>query len=196
MPGERLLALARARRSVRVYRSDPIDLKDLFYAIETALQAPSGANQQPWTYVIVVEPELKERIRKACENAEKKFYSKIRGGLKKWLREKGLSWSKPFLTQAPVLLAVFTELGKPYTVQSTWLAIGYLILALEERGLASLTYTPPNPDKIREMLGAPRNHVLQALIPVGYPADKKNKEPRKPLNQAVYLNKWGGTFNS
>ncbi len=90
-----------------------------------------------------------------------------------------LTWRKSFLTEVPYLIAVFSNLKKPYAIQSAWLSIGYLLLALEEKGLASLTYTPPNPKEVADMLGVPNNFALQTIIPVGLPEEDKRKEPRK-----------------
>lgn len=163
----------------------------MLYALEAAIQAPSGANQQPWRFIIVADPDVKAGVRRVCEEGEKRFYARVRGELRRWLGERGFTWRKPFLTEAPILVAVLAEAGKPYAVQSTWLAIGYMLLALEERGLGSLTYTPPNPGEVARILSAPRGYALQALIPVGHSRDPKPKEPRKPLEEVAYLNSWG-----
>ncbi len=186
-----MLKLATERKSIRAYSSEEIPLSKVLYAIRAALQAPSGANQQPWSFVVIQDPKIKEEIRKACESGERRFYQIVRGGLREWLESKGLNWEKPFLTEAPYLIAVFAQLGKPFSIQSTWLAIGYLLLALEEVGLASLTYTPPNPSEIARILRVPRNMVLQTVIPVGKAKERKRKEPRKDLKETTYLDMWG-----
>ncbi len=87
-------------------------------------------------------------------------------------------------------------MGKPYSVQSTWLSIGYLLLALEEEGLSSLTYTPPNPREIGKLLGAPEDASLQTIIPVGRERGKKVKEGRAPIGKKVHLNRWGNFLES
>uniref|UniRef100_A0A7C4BAI4 Nitroreductase family protein n=1 Tax=Thermofilum pendens TaxID=2269 RepID=A0A7C4BAI4_THEPE len=190
-----MLGLAERRRSVRAYAASPIKLEDVVYALKAAIQAPSGANQQPWRFVVITDPEVKAEVRRVCEEGEKKFYASVKGELREWLEERGFTWRKSFLTEAPVLVAVFAETGKPYAVQSVWLAIGYMLLALEERELGSLTYTPPNPGEVARVLGAPPGYTLQAVIPVGKSIDPKPKEPRMRLEQAAYLNKWGARFN-
>ncbi|RLE62377.1 MAG: nitroreductase family protein [Thermoprotei archaeon] len=189
-----VLKLALHRKSIRRYKSDKIDLSKILYAIKTALQAPSGANQQPWRFIIVEDPEVKAEIRKICEDLEKKFYSRVKKELKEWLLSRGFTWKKPFLTEAPYLIAVFAELGKPYAVQSTWLAIGYLLLALEEAGLASLTYTPPSSPELLEILRVPEGFQLQTIIPVGIAGEDKRKEPRKKLHEVTFYNRWGTTL--
>ncbi len=96
-----------------------------------------------------------------------------------------------FLTDAPVLVAVLAYKKAPYARKSTWLAIGYLLLALEEKGLALLTYTPSNPHAVARVLSIPKDYTLEAIIPIGKPAQFKEKEPRRTLQEKVYYNKWG-----
>ena len=186
-----VLELARRRRSVRRYLPREVDIEKVLYGVRAALEAPSGANQQPWRFVVVKDAEVKARLRRVCEEGERRFYEKVRGELREWLARRGFTWEKPFLTEAPYLVAVFAELGKPYAVQSVWLAVGYMLLALEEAGLASLTYTPPNPGEARAVLGAPRRFALQTIVPVGLPREEKAKEPRMSLEDAVFLDAWG-----
>ena len=191
-----VLELAKNRRSVRRYLSRDIDIERVLYGIRAALEAPSGANRQPWRFVVVKDAEVKARLRQVCEEDERRFYEKVRGELGEWLAKRDFTWEKPFLTEAPYLVAVFAELGKPYAVQSVWLAVGYMLLALEEAGLSSLTYTPPNPDEAGAVLGAPYRFVLQTIVPVGLPGEKKVKEPRMRLKDAVFINIWGRRLDS
>lgn len=186
-----ILRLATQRKSIRRYKSRRIDISKVLYAIEAALQAPSGANQQPWRFIIIDSPAIKASLREVCERGEKEFYMRVKGELKEWLSRRHFDWRKPFLVEAPYIIAVFAELGKPYSIQSTWLAIGYLLLALEEAGLASLTYTPPNPQEISRILDIPNRFMLQTLIPVGLPREYKAKEPRKKLSEVTFYNTWG-----
>jgi len=186
-----VLELARKRRSVRRYLPRDVGIERVLYGIRAALEAPSGANQQPWRFIVVKDADVKARLRQVCEEGERRFYEKVRGELGEWLAKRGFTWEKPFLTEAPYLVAVFAELGKPYAVQSVWLAVGYMLLALEEAGLASLTYTPPNPGEAGAVLGAPRRFALQTIIPVGLPREEKAKEPRMSLEDAVFLDAWG-----
>lgn len=186
-----VLGLARRRRSVRRYLSVDVGLERVLYGVRAALEAPSGANMQPWRFVVVGDDGVKARVRRVCEEGERRFYERVRGELGEWLAERGFSWEKPFLTEAPYLVAVFAEVGKPYAVQSVWLAVGYMLLALEEVGLASLTYTPPNPVEVGEVLGAPRGFVLQTIVPVGLAGEDKVKEPRMGVGKAVFVDGWG-----
>lgn len=191
-----VLKLAKNRKSVRHYKTVSFNISKVLYAIETAIQAPSGANQQPWMFIIINDPNVKSKIRELCESGEKMFYANVKGELRRWLAHMKLTWKKPFLTEAPYLIAVFSNLKKPYAIQSTWLSIGYLLLALEEKGLASLTYTPPNPREVADILGVPNDFTLQTIIPVGLPKEEKQKEPRKKLHEVTFYNRWGEPLNN
>ena len=189
-----MLDFARRRVSVRDFLSNPIDPGDVLYAIDVARNAPSGANRQPWRFVIVVDGDLKVKIRMYCEEVERGFHSRAPEWMKKWLREKGITWRKEFLTQAPVLIMVFGKIGEPYWVQSVWLAIGYMLLALEEKGLASLTYTPSKVEWANELLGVPKEYALQAIIPVGKAKETPKAKERLRLEDTVYCNRWGQNY--
>lgn len=184
--------LARRRVSVRAYVSEPINLQDVIYAITAASQAPSGANTQPWRFILVTDSKLKKKIREECERYEREFHERAPLWMRKFFNERNITWRKPFLTDAPILIVVFGRKTAPYFVQSVWLSIGYLLLALEERGLASLTYTPPRVSWVNELLKVPKEYVLQAIIPVGKPLDKNSIKRRLDLSEILFFNKWKG----
>ena len=186
--------LAERRRSVRRFHSGQVGLEDVLYAVRTALQAPSGANRQPWRFVIIYDQRVKARLREVCEQWERRFHEGrgLPEWFRRWMEERGIGWEKPFLTEAPYILAVAADKKAPYGRESVRLAIGYLLLALEEKGLASLTYTPTNPRAAAGILGIPDSYSLEALIPIGRPADNKGKESRMRLEDAVFYNVWGG----
>ncbi len=183
--------LARRRRSVRKFRLETFDLKLILECIDVAKESPSGSNAQPWHFVVVRDGKLKEELREVCEKGERVFYSRVRGELAEWLRSRGLSWKKPFLTEAPYVIAVFSKKKAPYSRESVWIAVGYLLLALEEKGLASLTYTPPNREEVAELLKCPDDYRLEVLIPVGFSADDKEKEPRKSIEEITSVDYFG-----
>ncbi len=176
---DELYALMQRRRSVREFSDEPIDLEVVRRCIDTAAQAPSGANKQPWTYVLVTSPALKKRIREAAEAEEQAFY----GGRASdaWLADiavLGTDWRKPFLETAPALIVVFaqsrgaTEADKHYYVQeSVGLSAGFLIAALHFAGLATLTHTPSPMGFLSELLERPKNERAVLLMPVGLPAE-------------------------
>ena len=187
-----ILTLASNRISVREYSNEPIRIEDVFYAINAARNAPSGANKQPWRFVIVTKQSLKDEIRKLCEEAERELRDRIPDWFKKWLKDKGISWRKKYLSKAPVLVLVFGRTRDPYWLQSVWLAIGYMLLALEERGLASLTYTPPKIRWANRLLNVPDEYVLQTIVVVGKPAKEiKREKERLNLHDVVFCENWG-----
>ena len=191
-----ILELATIRKTVRKFdgKKKP-RLDDILYCIKAAKEAPSGMNAQPWKFLLISDSDLKRQIREICEMGEKKFHKKVKGPLRGWLKEKKLTWEKKFLEEAPYLLLVFSHKKARYFIQSTWLMIGYFLLALEEKGLATVTYTPPNLDEIRCYLNVPADYRLEAILPLGYSADEKAKEERKSLEEIVYLEEWGNSLN-
>ncbi|MFP2904045.1 nitroreductase family protein [Pyxidicoccus sp. 3LFB2] len=173
------------RRSVRHFASRPIPDGVLEDAIACAASAPSGANQQPWTFVVVTDPELKVRLREAAEAAERESYEHRMS--EEWLEALaplGTDWQKPHFTDAPAIIIVFEQVFgvktlpdgsvkkvKHYYVQeSVGIAVGFLLAALTQAGLATLTHTPSPMAFLREVLGRPENERAFAVVPVGYPA--------------------------
>lgn len=167
-----------ARRSVRHFSSEAIPLDVVRTAIHAAGQAPSGANKQPWTFVLVTKAETKRAIRDKAEAEEKAFYDGRASS--EWLEDLeplGTDARKPFLEDAPVLIVVFAQTqavdgGKHYFVkESVGIACGMLIAALQVAGLATLTHTPSPMAFLSQILERPDNEKPFLLIPVGYPAD-------------------------
>lgn len=150
---ESFLETMASRRSVRSFSSDPIPDGVLEDCLAVAGRAPSGANQQPWHFALVQSPEVKRKIRLAAEAEEREFYESR--APQEWLDaldHLGTDARKPFLELAPALIAVFQKSkvideegreGKTYyPKESVGLACGFLIAALHQAGLASLTHTP------------------------------------------------------
>lgn len=194
---EEFLELMKRRRTVRDYSSRDVPLVLIEKAIATAGTAPSGANMQPWRFVVVRDPEVKRKIRVA---AEKEEYESYHGRMsEKWLRRLavlGTDENKPFLEIAPYLIIVFRinsieENGETeptyYSQESVGIAVGMLLAALHNMGLATLTHTPSPMRFLQEILGRPKNEVPFVLIPVGYPADDANVPDiqRKPLDEIM-----------
>jgi nitroreductase len=173
--------LCNRRRTVRAFSPEPVPRALLETVIRTAGTAPSGANKQPWRFVVVTDPALKKEIRLAAEKEEKESYE--RRMPPEWLDDLaalGTDWHKEFLEVAPALIVVFSvdyekddeRVRKHYYVkESVGLATGLLIAALHYAGLASLTHTPSPMDFLRTILGRPSNERPFLLIPVGYPAE-------------------------
>jgi nitroreductase len=166
-----ILELAIRRKSVRSFSSESVSLEDVLGALEVAAQAPSGANRQPWRFLILTDPDLRFRVREACEKGEKDFYDSVDGEFREWLLAQGLNWRKPFLEEAPLLVVVLMDEDAPYARESVWVAVGFLQLALEERSLSTLTYTPSDTYLPLRELDAPEGFKLEAILPVGFPSD-------------------------
>lgn len=182
-----LLDIAKSRKTVRKFKSSIPPLRDILYAIEVAKEAPSGMNAQPWLFYIISNKSIRQEIRDICEKAERIFYEKSKGSLRDWLDKKGFSWKKPFLEEAPYLVLAFSYKKSPFSKESVWISIGYFLLALEEKKLATVTYTPPNSQEIAEILNTPKDHKLEVIMPVGYSADSKPKYERKRLEDLIIM---------
>jgi iodotyrosine deiodinase len=173
------------RRTVRHYSSEPVPEAIIDQAIAIAGSAPSGANLQPWRFVVVQDPEVKRRIRAAAEEEERAFYEQRAPD--DWLAvldTLGTDWRKEFLETAPYLIAVFRidyglertpdggerRVKHYYVAESVGIACGFLLAALHLAGLATLTHTPSPMGFLSSILGRPKNEKPYLLIPVGYPA--------------------------
>jgi len=183
--------LAKNRKTIRKFSPAQLNMQEVFIALEAGCQAPSGANSQPWRFIVITESCIKRKIREVCETGEREFYSKVSGELRKWLLDRGFSWKKPFLEDAPLLVLILSEIEKPYSKESVWLAIGYILLALEEEGLGTVTYTPTSAERVLKEVGIPEGFRLEAILPIGASADVRKKEPRLDLDEVTYLNTWG-----
>ena len=169
------------RRTVRDFSDRPIPIQIIQNAIQTASSAPSGANKQPWHFVIVKDPVIKKDIRVAAEKEEKEFYEHRAPDY--WLEDLNqfdTDWYKPFLEIAPYLIVVFKQsydLGKSgkrknyYVNESVGIASGFLLTALHNAGLVTLTHTPSPMGFLEKILKRPKNEKAVLLIPVGYPAE-------------------------
>ncbi|MFD4524042.1 nitroreductase family protein [Streptomyces sp. NPDC058470] len=186
------------RRTVRQFSTDQVPEQVVRDAIAVAATAPSGAHQQPWTFVLVKNPEVRRRIREAAENEERVSYAGRLGD--EWLaalRPLGTDAEKPHLTDAPYLIVVFqqrylldedgTTHKHYYGDESVGIAVGMLLTALHLSGLAALTHTPSPMRFLSEVLERPRNEKAFAVIPVGYPAEDCEVPDlvRKTLDQVL-----------
>ena len=176
---ELLLELS-SRRTVRDFERRNIPGEVIENALKTAVSAPSGANRQPWRFVVVRDRETKQKIRAGAEAEEREFYQ--HRATPEWLEALaplGTDENKPFLTEAPVLIVVFLErfgvddhgnkVKNYYMPESVGLACGFLIAALHHAGLATLTHTPSPMGFLNEILDRPSRERPFLLLVVGYP---------------------------
>jgi len=181
------------RRSIRKYKRDPIPLEKIYQILEAGRYAPSGANLQPWLYIVVIDKKLKEKIREEAEKIERNFHKKAPKTFKRWLKEQKITPEKSFLTEAPALIVVAGFTKASYWLESTWVSIAYILLSVENQNLGTLTYTPPETIFLNKLLNIPDDYHPVAILPIGYPAESPSPETRarKPLEQIVYLNRYG-----
>lgn len=175
------LADLRRRRTVRQFSDRPVPRVVIDNCLAAAATAPSGANLQPWHFVVVSDPALKRRLRAAAEVEEREFYS--HRAPQEWLdalAPLGTDERKPFLETAPYLIVIFAQrygllpdgrtVKHYYAQESVGIATGMLIIALHHAGLATLTHTPSPMNFLNDLLGRPENERPFLILVVGYPA--------------------------
>ncbi|MBA3476459.1 MAG: nitroreductase family protein [Actinobacteria bacterium] len=186
------------RRSVRQFSTDAVPFELISNAVAAAGTAPSGAHQQPWTFVVVSDRALKAALRVAAEQEERRNYA---GRMSpEWLAALaplGTDEHKVHLTDAPYVIVVFEQVyglrgdGSKakhyYARESVGIAVGYLLAALHEAGLVALTHTPSPMAFIRTLLERPPNERAFCVVPVGYPAEGCTVPDlqRKPLDEIL-----------
>jgi nitroreductase len=190
------LEVARRRRSVREFASDPVPKEIIADAIRIAGTAPSGAHRQPWYFVAISDPETKARIRAAAEREERTFYTQR--APRAWLDALapiGTDAVKAHITEAPWVVVLFkrdhdvapdgTPQKNYYVHESVGIALGFFLQALHRAGLSCLTHTPSPMGFLREICGRPAREKPVVLVPVGYPAPGCTVPDleRKPLEE-------------
>ncbi|MEK7727634.1 MAG: nitroreductase family protein [candidate division KSB1 bacterium] len=200
--GREFHAFMEHRRSVRSFSARPVARELIEHAILTANTAPSGAHRQPWFFVAVNDPAVKQQIRVAAEKEERESYA---GGRMpaEWLAALtplGTDWHKPFLEVAPWLVVCFKQsygveengekITNYYVNESVGIACGMLITAIHNMGLVTLTHTPSPMGFLRALLQRPENEKPYMLFPVGYPAEQVEVPDikRKNLEEIVQWN--------
>jgi iodotyrosine deiodinase len=192
----------RTRRTVRQFSSRAVPRELIEAALRVASRAPSGANQQPWRFVVVSAPEIKRKIRLAAEAEEKQNYEQRFP--QEWLDALAAletDWHKEFLEIAPWLIVVFRidygiacdgggterKIKHYYVQESVGIACGFLIVALHNMGLATVTHTPSPMGFLSQVLGRPANEKPFLLLPVGFPAEDAEVPDikKKPLSESA-----------
>jgi len=184
------------RRTVRCFSSETVPRQVIDNIIHTAGTSPSGAHQQPWTFLAISSPEIKAQLRTIIEDEEEINYKRRMGH--QWvnaLKKLNTNWIKPYLTEAPYILLVFkqvyslkgdgTKQMHYYSEHSVSIAVGILLAAIHNAGLYSLTSTPLNcGTAISKLLGRPASEKLIYLMPIGFPSSECTVPDikRKPLN--------------
>ncbi|MDP7034303.1 MAG: nitroreductase family protein [Planctomycetota bacterium] len=168
--------IMRTRRTVRSFSTRSIHQKTVEWIVRTAGTAPSGANKQPWTFVAISDPNLKSRIRLATEKEEKLFYQER--ATEEWLQDLsplGTDFCKAYMEQAPWLIVLFRQTrGEDggavyYARESVGIALGFLLSAAHQAGLATMVHTPNPMRFLGQLLGRPETEQAVAVIPIGFP---------------------------
>lgn len=197
---ETFLQRMSTRRTVRMFSTEPVPYALIENAVATAATAPSGANQQPWTFVVVSNPAVKRHIREAAEAEERESYAHRMSA--EWLEalaHLGTDWHKPHLEDAPYLIVVFRQaygldtdgseqkVKHYYSEESVGIAVGMLLCSLHLAGLATLTHTPSPMAFLNAILERPANERPFVVIPVGYPAQDATVPviTKKPLDKVL-----------
>ncbi|XP_071941765.1 iodotyrosine deiodinase-like [Antedon mediterranea] len=187
------------RRSVRFFSDEPVALNVIENVLLTAGTAPSGAHTEPWFFAVVSNPEVKSSIREIVEEEEQINYAKRMG--QKWLDDLEViktTWRKPYIDTAPYVIVVFkqvyglkkdgTRIVHYYNEMSSSICVGFLLAALQNAGLATVTSTPMNAGpRLRQLLGRPVNEKAILLLPVGFPSNDATVPNfhRKPLEELM-----------
>ncbi|MCK4858458.1 MAG: nitroreductase family protein [candidate division Zixibacteria bacterium] len=189
------------RRSVRDFSNRPVPREIIENCIRAAGTAPSGANMQPWRFVVVSDPQVKKEIREAAEKIESDFYKqRASESALNVLAPLGTDQNKQFLEEAPYLIVIFKcrpEVGPGGTVkehyyfaESVGIATGMLMTAVHNAGLVCLTHTPAPLTFVRDILQRPPNEMPYMILVVGYPK-KGTKVPviaKKSLDEiAIFM---------
>jgi nitroreductase len=196
---ELFFELMDGRRSVRMFSDDPVPREAIERAIATASTAPSGAHRQPWTFVLIGDPDVKRQIREAAEEEERANYEggRLPEDWRQALEPLGTDWHKEFLETVPWIVVLFEQrygldadgnrLKHFYVKESVGIACGMFIAAVHQMGLATLTHTPSPMAFLSKLLGRPENERPFAMLPIGYPADDcvVPDISRKPLDEVI-----------
>ena len=177
--GMDLFSLLKKRRSIRAFKTDPVPPEKVEAIISAGQHAPSGAHRHPWLYKVVTDHELKSEIREKSEIGDKKWHEEIDESVQKWLKVKHITTEKRFLTEAPVLIAVFGDSRTPYWLESVWISIGYMMLAAVDQGLGTVIYTPGDEAFMNKVLDVKKEYKPQVILPIGYPLIEPQSSPTK-----------------
>jgi len=184
-------AVAR-RRSIRKFREDPVSDELLSKILEAGRWAPSAGNTQPWHFIVVTMPEVKQRIARACTESSKKAWSQFPPERAKYLAQRGGSWDKSAMAKIPALVTVCYEtpegMREELALGSAWTAIQNMLLAATTEGLGSCIYTfydMNEEEKLKEILQMPEKYRIAAIIQLGYSKIDPPSPSRKKLDEIV-----------
>jgi len=180
------------RRSIRKFKDDKVPKEALNKILEAGRWAPSGANLQPWRFIVVTDPKVKAKIAEVCTEYSKKVWRNFTPETAKFLGGRGGTWNKSYMKTLPVLIAVCYCVTKEpvseYALASTWAAIQNILLAATSENLATCIYTHAYVEEekaLKQILAVPDAYRLAAIIQLGYPKMVPPTPPRKKLEEIV-----------
>ena len=181
---ENFATILKKRRSRRFFSRREIEPEKLERVLQAAMRAPSGANAQPWEYVLIERGPIRNKVREFCERADEEFHKRSPEWLRDFFKDHEITPVKEFTEDAPYLVCVFGRRDLPFWLQSVWLSVANFITALEVEGLHSLTYTPTLAKDFNQMLGVDESWSCQAVLPIGYGQPDEVLKPRPRISPA------------
>lgn len=181
------------RRSIRKFREEKVSEEVLNRILEAARWAPSAGNTQPWHFIIITKPKIKQKIAEICTKYSRKHWKEFPTEIACYLAARGGSWDKSAMAKIPVLIAVCYENPKgmrhELILGSVWAAIENMLLAATAEGLGSCIYTYYNVEEeneIKRILHVPKEYGIAAIIQLGYAAIQPSPSTRKPLKEITH----------
>ena len=180
------------RRSIRKFKDDKVPQNALNRILEAGRWAPSGANLQPWKFIVITDSEVKTKIADTCTKYSKKVWKNFASETARFLSSRGGTWNKSYMKIIPILVAVCYKVTDEPTSEialaSTWTAIQNILLAATNENLATCIYTHACPEEektLKQILAIPNAYHLAAIIQLGYPKAIPPTPPRKKLEEIV-----------
>jgi len=182
MPDDTHLNLLRRRRTRRVYTDAPVPIEAVMRCVEAATLAPSGANSQPWEFVLIPPCKLRASISPMCEKADQRFHDTAPPWLKEFLASHHIPVQKMYFDLAPWLVCVFARRNLPYWLPSVWLSVANFVNQVEAEGLHTVVYTPTLGRDFNVLIGVDPEWSFQAMLPVGVASADEMMEPRPRIS--------------
>jgi nitroreductase len=178
MNGHQHLEFLRRRRTRRVFTGSPVTLEAVLRCVEAATLAPSGANSQPWEFVLIPPGERRRQMVPMCEKADQRFHDTAPPWLRQFLESHHIPVQKMYFDLAPWLVCVFARRNLPYWLPSVWLSIANFVNQAEAEGLNTVVYTPTLGREFNLLIGVDAEWSFQAMLPVGVADPNEVMEPR------------------